>query len=74
MTAPTQSETRMPPLVAIIELKWLLAGEGVYLHVERLMSEPDYARRALERAEASDSPTLRAVAARMRTKLQAVED
>jgi hypothetical protein len=59
----------MPPLVEIIELKWLLAGEGVYIHVERLMSDASYARQALARAATSNSPTLRAVAARLEGRL-----
>jgi hypothetical protein len=69
MNAVSGNEVRMPKLVAIIELKWLLAGEGVYLHVERLMSDPDYARRALERAQISDNSTLRAAAERVRCNL-----
>ncbi len=64
----------MPPLVAIIELKWLLAGEGVHLHVERLMSDPEYARRALERAQASESPALRAAAERLRGRLASADE
>jgi hypothetical protein len=59
----------MPPLVEIIELKWLLAGEGVYIHVERLMSDADYAQKALARAAASDSPHLRTAAARLQGRL-----
>ena len=40
-------------LVEIIELKWLLAGEGFHVHVERLQTDRDYARQALHRAQAS---------------------
>ncbi len=69
MKAVTLDKASMPPLVQIIHLKWLLAGEGVYLHVERLMSDPDYADRALERAEASPSAALRAAAARLRERM-----
>ncbi len=57
------------PLVEIIELKWLLAGEGIHLHVERLQRDAAYALRALDQAAASASPTLRATALRLRNRL-----
>ena len=57
------------PLVDIIELKWLLAGEGIHIHVERLQRDPAYALRALDQASASARPTLRAAAQRMRSRL-----
>lgn len=69
MNTVDSNPTQMPPLVEIIELKWLLAGEGVYIHVERLMTDADYARRALARAQASNSPTLRAAAARLQGRM-----
>ena len=56
-------------LVEIIELKWLLAGEGIHIHVERLQKDPAYALRALDQAAASASPTLRAMALRLRSRL-----
>lgn len=58
------------PLVEIVELKWLLAGEGVRLHVERLQADPEYARRILDLAEASKNEALRAAAARVRKGLE----
>lgn len=57
------------PLVDIIELKWLLAGEGIHIHVERLQTDPAYALRALNEAAGSASPTLRATALRLRNRL-----
>lgn len=57
------------PLVEIIELKWLLAGEGIHIHVERLQRDAGYALRALDQASASASPTLRAIALRLRGRL-----
>lgn len=57
-------------LVEIVELKWLLAGEGVRLHVERLQSDADYARLILDRASASKNSILRRAAARVRRGLQ----
>ena len=71
MNVVAKSPPQMPSLVEVIQFKWLLAGEGVYLHVERLMSDPAYAQRALEHAAASESPTLRAAAARLRLSLVA---
>lgn len=60
------------PLVEIIELKWLLAGEGIHIHVERLQTDSAYACRALDEAAASASPALRAAALRLRGRLLAV--
>ncbi|MCW5612408.1 MAG: hypothetical protein KIS83_17290 [Rubrivivax sp.] len=69
----------MPPLVSpdmdsvtlveIIELKWLLAGQGVHVHVERLQQDAGYARETLDRAAASPSAALRETAARLRHRL-----
>lgn len=53
-------------LVEIIELKWLLAGHGVRLHVERLQNDTEYARRTLDDAAATPNPALRQAAARLR--------
>jgi hypothetical protein len=69
MTAQPQTRAELPPLVEIIDLKWLLAGIGVHLHVERMLADPEYARRALDHAAASDGPVLRAAAARLRHRL-----
>lgn len=57
------------PLVEIVDLKWLLAGEGLFLHVERLQKDPEYARRILDAAQASSNEALRAAAARVRRDL-----
>jgi hypothetical protein len=57
------------PLVKIIELKWLLAGEGVHIHVERLQRDVDYARETLDQAALSPSPALRAAAKQLRSRL-----
>ncbi len=56
-------------LVEIVELKWLLAGEGLHLHVERLQNDPEYARRILALAAASPNQALRAAAERVRQGL-----
>ena len=56
-------------LVEIVDLKWLLAGEGLHLHVERLQQDSEYARRMLDAAAASRNAALRAVAERVRRQL-----
>jgi hypothetical protein len=59
----------MLSLMEVIQLKWMLAGEGVHLHVERLMADPAYAELALKRAAESTSPTLRAMSMRLRVRV-----
>jgi hypothetical protein len=56
-------------LVDIIELKWLLTGHGVHVHVERLQNDPEYARGMIDRAASAPSDALRDVAARLRVCL-----
>lgn len=56
-------------LVEIVELKWLLRGHGVHVHVERLQSDPEYARRTLDLAAATPNAALREAAARLRSCL-----
>ena len=53
-------------LVEIVELKWLLTGHGVHVHVERLQNDPEYARRTLDRAAAVPNAALREAASRLR--------
>lgn len=69
MNTTTAVDPDSRALVEIIELKWLLAGEGVHLHVERLQSDREYARLALDRAAASPNASLREMAARLRARL-----
>ena len=58
-------------LVEIIELKWLLRGHGVHVHVERLQSDPEYARQTLDAAAAMPNAALRSAAERLRLCLLA---
>lgn len=53
-------------LVEIVELKWLLTGHGVHLHVERLQTDPEYARHTLDRADAVPNASLQRAALRLR--------
>jgi hypothetical protein len=57
------------PLVEIIELKWLLAGLGVHIHVERLQNDPVYARQTLADAAARGPAALRQAARRLLDRL-----
>jgi predicted metal-dependent phosphoesterase TrpH len=56
-------------LVEIIELKWLLRGHGIHVHVERLQSDPEYARATLDAAAAMPNEALRRAAERLRSQL-----
>ena len=69
MNALSHRETDALTLVEIIDLKWLLAGEGLHLHVERLQNDPAYARGILDAAATSANAALRAVATRVRKLL-----
>jgi hypothetical protein len=70
----TQMNTLRPAaagcLVEIIELKWLLRGYGIDVHVERLQSDTEYARRTLDQAAATPNAALRDAAARLRRFLE----
>lgn len=69
MNALTDPERRALALVDIVDLKWLLAGVGVRLHVERLQSDPQYAEQVLDTAAGSGHAELQAAAARVRARL-----
>ena len=58
------------PLVAVIELKWLAAGVGQHLHVERMQHDPIYAREVLAVAETAPHAALRRTAQRLRALLE----
>ncbi len=67
---PTAHDSPASPcLVEIIELKWLLRGYGIDVHVERLQTEPEYARRLLDLAAATPNAALRLAALRLRDGL-----
>jgi hypothetical protein len=70
MNAVSHDENAAVSLVELVDLKWLLAGEGVHLHVERLQRDLVYARRVLETAAASSNEALRRVAARVSAHLR----
>lgn len=56
-------------LLDIVDLKWLLAREGIRLHVERLQIDAPYADALLDQADLSDNDALREAARRVRRQL-----
>lgn len=69
MNLPSSGRPARDCLVAIIELKWLLTGHGIHVHVEQLQNDPEYARRLLDRAAATPNAALREAAARLHDRL-----
>lgn len=59
-----------PSLVDIIDFKWLMAGEGHRVHVQRLQSDPDYASQCLATAAASGQALLVAAAHRLAAQVR----
>ena len=70
MNASTVSKPCMLQLVDIVELKWMLAGEGLHNHVEKLQSDPGYAHECLLAAERSANATVRQVAGKLRARIE----
>lgn len=58
-------------LVHIVDLKWLLAGEGRHVHVERLQRDPVYAAECLQWAAESSNRHVRDAGVRLAQHLQA---
>ena len=56
-------------LVEIIDFKWLMAGAGHRVHVERLQADRAYAGQCLALGAASPTPALRDAAQRLATTL-----
>ena len=61
-TATFADLQQLPDLVVIIDFKWLMAGEGLRVHVERLQGDRDYATVCLKQGAESHIPALRACA------------
>ena len=62
---PGTSQRCTPELVDIIDFKWLMAGDGHRVHVERLQADRDYAGTCLAQGAASPIPALRLCARRL---------
>ncbi len=59
------SPARALSLVEIIDFKWLMAGDGRRVHVERLQADPAYACDCLQQGANSQIPALRECACRL---------
>ena len=70
MNTALLTDTDALALVDIVHLKWLLAGEGLHVHVERLQSDPSYASECLSAAERSANATVRKAASTLRARLE----
>ena len=69
MNTGTLSDTDALELVDIVHLKWMLAGEGLHVHVERLQKDPAYASDCLNAADRSTNATVRKAASSLRARL-----
>lgn len=58
-------QNRALSLVEIIDFKWLMAGDGHRVHVERLQADPVYAVDCLRQGATSKIPALRDCARRL---------
>ncbi len=61
----TEANDSPPGLLAFVDFKWLMAGEGHRIDLDRLQQEPVYARACLALAAGSSSATLRHAARRL---------
>ena len=55
----------VPELIEFVDFKWLMAGEGHRINLDRLRAEPAYTRGCLALAGGSSSATLRRAGARL---------
>ena len=69
MNAVSTAEHRPLQLVEIIDFKWLMAGDGHRVHVERLQADRTYAGQCLALRAASPTPALRDAAQRLAATL-----
>lgn len=69
MNASAARERQALELVDIIDFKWLMAKDGLHVHVERLQNDPAYALECLNKAATSPREAVQAVARRLRDKL-----
>jgi hypothetical protein len=54
-----------PGLIDLVDFKWMMAGEGHVVHLERLQSDPVYALQCLQRGLAARCEPLRLSAQRL---------
>lgn len=65
MNTASASEQRALSLVELVDFKWLMAGAGHHVRVERLQADRDYACACLTLAVGSRISTLRETARRL---------
>ena len=68
VTAPVDTlsaRAHAPELLEFVDFKWLMAGEGHRVDLDRLQREPAYSRGCLAVAGGSTSATLRRAADRL---------
>ena len=65
MSPANPATLQSPDLVEIIDFKWLMAGDGHRVHVERLQLDREYAGHCLAQGAVSHIPALRACAQRL---------
>ena len=63
--ATTAATPVCPELIEFVDFKWLMAGEGHRIDLDRLRTEPAYTRGCLALAGGSTSATLRRAGARL---------
>jgi hypothetical protein len=76
MSMSSASATHTPnepdnPLVELVDFKWLMAGEGHRIDLDRLQQDRSYARGCLSLAAGSSCGALRDAARRVRCRLEA---
>ena len=65
LTASSAVPPRALSLVEIVDFKWLMAGDGRRVHVERLQTDPAYAGECLQQGACSQIPALRECAGKL---------
>ncbi|MDT7833811.1 hypothetical protein [Aquabacterium sp. OR-4] len=65
MTVLTPAQAKGLPLVDIIDFKWLMAGAGLDVHVERMQADRLYAGECLARGACSRVRLLRDTSQRL---------
>lgn len=69
--ATLSARAHAPELLEFVDFKWLMAGEGHRVDLDRLQREPAYSRGCLAVAGGSTSATLRRAADRLARALAA---
>ena len=70
--APGPHADAAAPLLQFVDFKWLMAGEGHRIDLDRLQSDRAYARGCLALAQGSTNLTLRDAAQRLSRQLSVV--